>query len=52
MKAQGAIVVDPANIPTAAQMDDCENEVLLYEFKTDLNKYLAGARARRRRCTR
>ncbi len=40
MKAQGAIVVDPANIPTAARMDGCENEVLLYEFKTDLNKYL------------
>ena len=40
MKAQGAIVVDPANIPTAARMDGCEIEVLLYEFKADLNKYL------------
>ena len=23
-------------------MDGCENEVLLYEFKADLNKYLKG----------
>jgi amidase len=44
MKAQGAVIVDPANIPTAARMDGCENEVLLYEFKADLNKYLAGRR--------
>jgi amidase len=42
MKAQGATIVDPANIPTAAQLDDCEIEVLLYEFKADLNKYLAA----------
>jgi amidase len=41
MKAQGAVIVDPANIPTAAKMDACENEVLLYEFKADMNKYLA-----------
>ena len=40
MKAQGAVIVDPANIPTASKMDACENEVLLYEFKADLNKYL------------
>jgi amidase len=44
MKAQGAIIVDPANIPTASKLDACENEVLLYEFKADLNKYLAGRR--------
>src|SRR5215207_4403891 len=24
MKAQGAVIVDPANIPTASQLDDCE----------------------------
>src|SRR3954453_12216428 len=42
MKAQGAVIVDPADIPTAAKMDGCENEVLLYEFKADLNKYLAA----------
>ena len=42
MKAQGAIIVDPANIATAGRLDDCEFEVLLYEFKADLNKYLAA----------
>lgn len=42
MKAQGAVIVDPADIPTAARLDDCELEVLLYEFKADLNKYLAS----------
>jgi amidase len=41
LKARGATIVDPADIPTAAQMDECELEVLLYEFKADLNKYLA-----------
>lgn len=41
MKRQGAIVVDPADIPTLGQFQDSELEVLLYEFKTDLDKYLA-----------
>ncbi|HXG70614.1 MAG TPA: amidase, partial [Gemmatimonadaceae bacterium] len=42
MKRSGAIVVDPANIPTAGKFDDSEFEVLLYEFKADLNAYLAS----------
>jgi amidase len=42
MKAQGAIIVDPADIPTADRLDDCELEILLYEFKADLNAYLAS----------
>jgi amidase len=42
MKAQGATIIDPADIPTAGRLDDCEFEVLLYEFKADLNKYLAS----------
>src|SRR5687767_8282923 len=42
MKAQGAVIVDPANIATAGKFDDSEFDVLLYEFKTDLNSYLAG----------
>jgi amidase len=41
MKRLGAIIVDPANIPTAGKFDDSELEVLLYEFKIDLNRYLA-----------
>jgi amidase len=40
LKAQGAVIVDPADIPTASQLDDCEFEILLYEFKADLNAYL------------
>jgi amidase len=42
MKAAGAVIVDPADIPTASQMDACEIEVLLYEFKAGLNTYLAS----------
>ncbi|HEX8000136.1 MAG TPA: amidase [Pyrinomonadaceae bacterium] len=41
MKRRGAVIVDPADIPTAGKFDDSEFEVLLYEFKADLNKYLA-----------
>jgi amidase len=42
LKAQGATIVDPADIPTASQLDDCEFEVLLYEFKDGLNAYFAS----------
>ena len=42
MKKLGAVVVDPTDIPTSGKFDDSELEVLLYEFKADLNTYLAG----------
>lgn len=42
MKNLDAVVVDPADIPTSGKFDDSELEVLLYEFKADLNAYLAG----------
>lgn len=42
MKKLGAVIVDPADIPTSGKFDDSELEVLLYEFKADLNAYLAG----------
>lgn len=42
MKKLGAVIIDPAEIPTSGQFDDSELEVLLYEFKADLNSYLAG----------
>ena len=42
MKGNGAIIVDPANIETAGKFDDSEFDVLLYEFKADLNSYLAS----------
>jgi amidase len=45
MKRQGAVIVDPANIPTLGKFDDSEFDVLLYEFKADLNAYLASRAA-------
>jgi amidase len=42
IKHRGATIVDPADIPTAGKFDDSELEVLLYEFKADLNSYLAS----------
>jgi amidase len=43
MKHEGAVVVDPVEIPSLGRFDDSELDVLLYEFKTDLNAYLAAA---------
>jgi amidase len=40
LKRRGATIIDPADIPTAGKFDDSELEVLLYEFKADLNEYL------------
>lgn len=42
MKANGAVIIDPADIPTADKLDACEMPVLLHEFKSDLNAYLAA----------
>jgi amidase len=42
LKKGGAVVVDPADLPSHGKYDDSEFEVLLYEFKADLNKYLAA----------
>jgi amidase len=42
LKARGAVIVDPADIATAGQFEDCEFEILLYEFKANLNAYLKG----------
>jgi len=42
MKRQGAVIVDPADLGTIAQLGDSELQVLLYELKADLNTYLAG----------
>jgi amidase len=41
MKELGAVVVDPADVPHLGEYDDAEFEVLLYEFKADLNAYLS-----------
>jgi amidase len=39
----GAVIIDPADIPTAKAMGESKSEetVLLYELKADLNAYLA-----------
>jgi len=42
MRSKGAEIIDPANIDTVGDMDKFEVEVLLYEFKADLNRYLAA----------
>ena len=41
MHGLGAEIIDPANIENADQLDANELEVLLYEFKADLNDYLS-----------
>jgi amidase len=45
LKRQGATIVDPADLPSHNKYGDAEFDVLLYEFKTDLNKYLAGLKS-------
>ncbi|HEY3204899.1 MAG TPA: amidase [Thermoanaerobaculia bacterium] len=46
MKRLGAVMVDPADIATVGETDKSEFEVLLYEFRADLNAYLAGLGSR------
>ena len=41
LSAGGAVLVDPIDMPTWGKAGDDEYEVLLYEFKADLNAYLA-----------
>jgi amidase len=37
----GATIVDPANVEAPKELEESELELLLYEFKADLNAYLA-----------
>lgn len=43
MRQLGAVIIDPADIPTAQQMADSKSEltVLQFELKADMNAYLA-----------
>lgn len=43
IRALGAVIIDPADIPTARRMAESRNEetVLLFELKADMNAYLA-----------
>ena len=43
MKHEGAVLIDPVQIDSMGKFDDSELQVLLYEFKADLNAFLAGA---------
>jgi amidase len=42
MKARGAVIIDPTDIATLGTFDDAELDVLLFEFKANVNKYLAA----------
>jgi len=42
LRRQGAVIVDPADIPHIGEYDDSELLVLLYELKADLAAYLAA----------
>ncbi len=41
MRQAGAIIVDPVELPHISALGDDEMTVLLYDFKHDLNEYLA-----------
>lgn len=42
LRDHGAELVDPADLETSGKFDESELEVLLYEFKADLEAYLAA----------
>jgi len=43
MKHEGAVLIDPVEIASLGKFDESEMDVLLYEFKHDLNAYLSAA---------
>jgi amidase len=40
MNQEGAVIVDPADLPNWDEFGESELEVLYFEFKSDLNRYL------------
>ncbi|HEX3008306.1 MAG TPA: amidase family protein, partial [Bacteroidales bacterium] len=42
LESQGARIIDPANIEFVKEASEAEFQVLLYEFKDGINKYLAA----------
>jgi len=48
LKRLGAEVIDPVDLVSGGEVNESEFEVLLYEFKADLNTYLAGLGSRAR----
>jgi amidase len=45
LKREGAVLVDPADVPTLGKFEQDEFTVLLYELKHDLNAYLDRVKA-------
>jgi amidase len=45
LRELGAVIVDPADIATVGKVDDDEFQVLLYEFKDGLEKYLSDVQS-------
>lgn len=45
LEKQGATIIDPMNIEFVKECSEAEYQVLLYEFKDGLNRYLAGKEA-------
>jgi len=43
MRHEGALLIDPVEVPSAEKFMDSELQVLLHEFKADLNSFLAAA---------
>ena len=48
MKSEGAVLIDPIEFPNVGKLGDPETKLLLYEFKSGINAYLAnlGPRAK------
>ncbi len=46
LRSLGAVIVDPADLPSQSKISEPEFTVLLHEFKADLNAYLAGLGSR------
>jgi len=42
MEQAGAVLIDPVELPDFTKIVKTRREVLHYEFKADLNRYLAG----------
>lgn len=42
MQREGAVLIDPANLPSRQGLGDADYQVMLYEFKAGLNAYFAS----------
>jgi amidase len=42
MRREGAVLVDPASLPSHEKLGNAEHQVMLYEFKAGLNAYFAS----------